>query len=127
MSRGVFSLLAHLGHARDEGFFSAPGLYIIWSWVAGVPWFTMATRGAFLGVVWDYLSSKEGLMSFRTFSGGLPRRFRVVQQSFLQRDGLAFEEVLSEQDIQAAFDAEGVTFAQDEGDVYTPSVTLWAF
>ena len=66
-------------------------------------------------------------MSFRTFSGGLPRRFRVVQQSFLQRDGLAFEEVLSEQDIQAAFDAEGVTFAQDEGDVYTPSVTLWAF
>ena len=66
-------------------------------------------------------------MSFRTFSGGLPRRFRVVQQSFLHRDDLAFAEVLSEQDIQAAFDAEGVTFAQEEGDVYTPSVTLWAF
>jgi hypothetical protein len=56
-------------------------------------------------------------MSFRTFSGGLPRRFRVVQQSSLQRDGLAFAEVLSEQDIQAAFDAEGVRFAQEEGDV----------
>ena len=66
-------------------------------------------------------------MSFRTFSGGLPRRFRVVQQSFLQRDDLAFAEVLSEQDIQAAFDTEGVSFAQEEGDVYTPSVTLWAF
>ena len=49
-------------------------------------------------------------MSFRTFSGGLPRRFRVVQQSFLHRDDLAFADVLSEQDIQAAFDAEGVTF-----------------
>ena len=66
-------------------------------------------------------------MSFRTFSGGLPRRFRVVQQSFLHRDDLAFAEVLSEQDIQVAFDAEGVRFAQEEGDVYTPSVTLWAF
>ncbi|MHB8861862.1 MAG: transposase [Pirellulaceae bacterium] len=51
-------------------------------------------------------------MSFRTFPGGLPRRFRVVQQSFLQGDD---------------FDAEGVTFAQDPDDVYTPSVTLWAF
>lgn len=66
-------------------------------------------------------------MSFRTLSGGLPRRFRVVQQSFLHREDLAFAEVLSEQDVQAAFDAEGVTFAQEEGDVYTPSVTLWAF
>ncbi len=65
-------------------------------------------------------------MSFRTFSGGLPRRFRVVQQSFLHREDLAFAEVLSEQDIQVAFDAAGVRFAQDEGDVYTPSVTLWA-
>ena len=64
---------------------------------------------------------------FCTFSGGLPRRFRVVQQSFLHRDDLAFAEVLSEQDIQVAFDAEGVRFAQEEGDVYTPSVTLWAF
>ncbi len=66
-------------------------------------------------------------MSFRTFSGGLPHRFRVVQQSFFHRDDLPFAEVLSEQDIQAAFDAEGVNFAQEEGDVYTPSVTLWAF
>jgi hypothetical protein len=66
-------------------------------------------------------------MSFRTFPGGLPRRFRVVQQSFLQRDDLAYADVLSEEDIQAAFDAEGVTFAQEAGDVYTPSVTLWAF
>ena len=44
------------------------------------------------------------------------------------RQGETFtEEVLSEQYLQVAFDAEGVTFAQEEGDVYTPSVTLWAF
>jgi hypothetical protein len=66
-------------------------------------------------------------MSFRIFPGGLPRRFRVVQQSFLQHDGLAFAEVLPEQDIQTAFEEEGASFAQEEGDVYTPSVTLWAF
>ena len=60
------------------------------------------------------LNSKEGLMSFRIFPGGLPRRFRVVQQSFLQRDDLAFADVLSEQDIQAAFDAEGVTLRKNQ-------------
>jgi putative transposase len=66
-------------------------------------------------------------MSFRIFPGGLPRRFRVVQQSFLQHEGLAFAEVLPEQDIQTAFEEEGASFAQEEGDIYTPSVTLWAF
>jgi len=66
-------------------------------------------------------------MSFRTFFGGLPRRFRVVQQSFWLREDLAFADILSEQEIQTAFDEEGVTFAQEEGDVYTPAVTLWAF
>jgi hypothetical protein len=51
----------------------------------------------------------------------------VVQQSFWQREDLAFADVLSEQDIQAAFEEEGAVFAQDEDDVYTPAVTLWAF
>ena len=49
-------------------------------------------------------TASEGLMSFRIFPGGLPRRFRVVQPSYLQREGLAFAEVLSEQDIQTAFE-----------------------
>ena len=66
-------------------------------------------------------------MSFRIFPGGLPRRFRVVQPSYLQREGLAFAEVLSEQDIQTAFEEEVASFAQEEGDVYTPAITLWAF
>lgn len=57
-------------------------------------------------------------------------RFREVpapQQSFLQREGLPFAEALSEQDIQTAFDEEGVRFADDDDAVYTPAVTLWAF
>jgi putative transposase len=45
----------------------------------------------------------------------------------MQRDGLPFADVLPEGQIQTVFDAEGGQFAQAEEDVYTPSVTLWAF
>ena len=35
--------------------------------------------------------------------------------------------MLPEETIQQAFDDEGVSFGQGEGDVYTPALTLWAF
>jgi DDE family transposase len=55
-------------------------------------------------------------------------RLRPVLTSFLQHDGLPFAEVLSAQDIQEAFAAEGAAFAADQdAAVYTPEVTLWAF
>ena len=41
-------------------------------------------------------------------------------------DGMPFADVLTEQDLQAACDQEGVSFGQGEDDVYTPAVTLWA-
>ena len=34
---------------------------------------------------------------------------------------------MPEETIQQAFDDEGVSFGQGEGDVYTPALTLWAF
>ena len=66
-------------------------------------------------------------MSLCTSGHFLPRRFRLVLHSFLQHDDLAFADVLSETDIQAAFDAHDANFAQAEDDVYTPQVALWAF
>ena len=66
-------------------------------------------------------------MSFyhgRTF---LPHRFRLVLSSTLQTAGLPFSEVLPEEEIQDIFDEQGVSFAQEEGDIYTPPLTLWAF
>ena len=57
----------------------------------------------------------------------LPRRFGLVLSSFLQKPGLPFAGVLSEEEIQNVFDQEGVAFAEGEDDVYTPAVTLWAF
>lgn len=66
-------------------------------------------------------------MSFSTSTRSLPQGFVLVLTSFLQRGGLAFADVLPEKQIQAAFDAEGVAFAQADDDVYTPPVTLWAF
>lgn len=57
----------------------------------------------------------------------LSRRFRLVQLSFLQHDGLPFAEVLPEDEIERAFAEEQALFAQDEDGVYTPAVTTWAF
>ncbi len=57
----------------------------------------------------------------------LPRPFRLILASFLQRSGLPFSDVISEESIQAAFKEENADFADDEGAVYTPAITLWAF
>lgn len=54
-------------------------------------------------------------------------RFGLVLRSFLQHRGLPFAQALPEDTIQQAFDDEGVSFGQGEGDVYTPALTLWAF
>lgn len=54
-------------------------------------------------------------------------RFGLVLRSFLQHRGLPFAQALPEETIQQAFDDEGVSFGQGEGDVYTPALTLWAF
>jgi len=65
------------------------------------------------------------------FSNGqsrlLPKRFRLILASFLQRPGLPFADAITEESIQSAFDAEGVSFAADDDNVYTPALTLWAF
>ncbi len=66
-------------------------------------------------------------MSFYQPSRLLPRRFRLVLTSFLQRPNLPFADVISEQSIRTAFDDEGAWFAHDEDAVYTPAITLWAF
>ena len=66
-------------------------------------------------------------MSLYTHARALPKRFRLVLASFLQRPGLPFAETLSEDAIQKAFDDEGAGFAEDEEAVYTPAITLWAF
>lgn len=73
------------------------------------------------------LQTKEGLVSFSTSRRLLPERFRIILRSFGQKPGLPFSEALPEEVIQAAFDAEGVDFAQGEDGIYTPSLTLWAW
>ena len=66
-------------------------------------------------------------MSFYQGRESLPRRFRLVLSSVLQAAGLPFSDVLTEQDIEDAFDDADAWFAQEEDDIYTPPVTLWAF
>lgn len=55
------------------------------------------------------------------------KSFSLVQNAFLQADGLPFRDVLSEAEIEAAFVAENASFAEDEDDIYTPALTLWAW
>jgi hypothetical protein len=71
--------------------------------------------------------TKEGLMSFCKSPRLLPQRFGLVLRSFLQKPGLAFADALPEEKIQGAFEDEGAAFAQEEDDVYTAPLTLWAF
>jgi putative transposase len=54
-------------------------------------------------------------------------RFGLLLRSFLQHRGLPFAQALPEESIQQAFNDEGASFGQGEGDVYTPALTLWAF
>lgn len=68
-------------------------------------------------------------MSFRTGCGFGSRAFELVRRSLLQTDGLPFADALTADDLQAAFDAERVSFCERDDDtklVYTPAVTLWA-
>lgn len=66
-------------------------------------------------------------MSFSTSCRLLPHCFRLVLQSFLQKPGLPFADALPAEKIQAVFDQEDASFAQDDDAVYTPAITLWAF
>ena len=62
------------------------------------------------------------------FSGmrSLPRRFRLILCSLQQSDSLPFFDALTEEQIQAAFEDEGVSYA-DEDQIFTPAITLWGF
>lgn len=66
-------------------------------------------------------------MSFSTSVRCLPQQFRLVLDSLLQKPGLPFAESLSEEAIETAFEEEGVVFAQEDEEIYTPALTLWAF
>ena len=66
-------------------------------------------------------------MSLCTSARLLPQQFRLVLASLLQNPGLPFADSLSEEAIEAAFQEEGVAFGQEEDEVYTPALTLWAF
>ena len=66
-------------------------------------------------------------MSFYQGRRILPRRFRLVLSSVLQASSLPFSDILTEKEIEEAFDEEDCQFAREEGDIFTPSLTLWAF
>ncbi len=51
--------------------------------------------------------------------------FQSCLAPFLQAPGLPFAQVLSEQQVVAAFAAEDVAFGGDDDAIYTPSLILW--
>lgn len=74
-------------------------------------------------------------MSFTRPGGVADRSFDLVRQSLLQDDSLPFADTLSTEDIEQAFEAEGISFGvptatskvdDDDGIVFTMGVTLWA-
>ena len=55
------------------------------------------------------------------------KSFSLVQNAFLQANDLPFRDVLTEEEIHAAFVAEDACFGEEEDDVYTPALTLWGW
>jgi putative transposase len=127
-TNGTAVLLVHVGRARST--FQA--LWLVEKWAAVIkspqsgqlvlerdlPWYLIPFHETFLDAL-SPTQAKEGLMHFANF--------RRLLRSFLQHQGLPFAEALSEETIRQAFADENVNFAQEEGDVYTPPLTLWAF
>ena len=66
-------------------------------------------------------------MAFSIPARPLGPRFGTILDSFAQDDGLPFASVLTEEQIQQAAAAEGVTFGADADCIFTPQRTLWAF
>ena len=58
---------------------------------------------------------------------GCNRSFHAVADSFLQDDGLPFADVLSAQSIEQAFGDRDALFGQDEEDIFSTQIVLWAF
>ena len=59
-------------------------------------------------------------MSFYQGRKTLPQRFRLVLLSVMQATGLPFSDVLTEKEIEDAFDDQESWLAQEDDDVFTP-------
>jgi hypothetical protein len=55
-------------------------------------------------------------MPFTRPGGGADRSVELVRQSLLQSDGFAFSDALTDEQIQQAFNAEGVSFGTSARD-----------
>ena len=66
-------------------------------------------------------------MSFYKNRAIATRAFSAILQALHLRKGLHFSDVLSETDIQKAFDDADCRFAENEDNVFTSALTLWAF
>jgi len=71
---------------------------------------------------------KEGLyVCILHFRCRFHQELSIGANAFLQSEGLPFADVLAEEEIREAFAAADACFAEDEGDTYTPGVTLWGW
>jgi putative transposase len=67
------------------------------------------------------------MFSFYGSPSSAAKGYGLCPAAFLQSPGLPFANVLPQEQIEAAFAAEGVHFAEGPGHLYTPAITLWAW
>jgi putative transposase len=67
------------------------------------------------------------MLTAYTFPRFGAKSFSLVQNAFLQADDLPFRDVLTEEEIHAAFVAEDACFGEGKDDIYTPALTLWGW
>jgi putative transposase len=78
---------------------------------------------------WSPDKAKEGFVMFRigTTSSHHKHSFALIAASFLQDEGLPFADVLSAETIRQAFADQDGLFAQDEENIFSTELVLWAF
>ena len=67
------------------------------------------------------------MFSCYTSPGFGTKSFSLLQNAFLQAKDLPFNDVLTEEEIDAAFVAEDACFGEHKDDIYTPALTLWGW
>lgn len=67
------------------------------------------------------------MSTVRTPVADCNKKFALIAEPFIQGKGLPFADVLDAETIRRAFQEEGALFAQDEEDVFSTEIVVWAF
>jgi hypothetical protein len=67
------------------------------------------------------------MSTVRTSVADCNQKFALIAQPFIEVEGLPFANVLDAETIRRVFQEEGALFAQEEEDIFSTEIVVWAF